>query len=59
MIEDIKKIFTNLDKTIVNKIYFIFLLMFLIICLEVTGISLVIPFLSTIENADYLIEKKK
>lgn len=58
MIEDIKKIFTNLDKTIVNKIYFIFLLMFLIICLEVTGISLVIPFLSTIENADYLIEKK-
>ena len=58
MIEDIKKIFTNLEKTIVNKIYLIFLLMFLIICLEVTGISLVMPFLSIIENADYLTEKK-
>ena len=58
MIEDIKKIFTNLEKTIVNKIYLIFLLMFLIIFLEVTGISLVMPFLSIIENADYLTEKK-
>jgi len=59
MLNDIKKIFTQLDKKIVNKIYLIFALMVFIIGLEVFGISLVIPFLNSITEPDYLIRKKE
>ena len=59
MLNDIKKIFTQLDRKIVNKIYLIFVLMVFIIGLEVFGISLVIPFLNSITEPDYLIKKKE
>ena len=59
MLNDIKKIFTQLDRKIVNKIYLIFVLMVFIIGLEVFGISLVIPFLNSITEPDYLIRKKE
>ena len=59
MLNDIKKIFTQLDSKIVNKIYLIFVLMVFIIGLEVFGISLVIPFLNSITEPDYLIKKKE
>ncbi len=59
MLNDIKKIFTQLDSKIVNKIYLIFVLMVSIIGLEVFGISLVIPFLNSITEPDYLIKKKE
>ena len=58
MLNDIKRIFTQLDKKIVSKIYLIFVLMVFIIGLEVFGISLVIPFLNSITEPDYLIKKK-
>ena len=58
MLNDIKKIFTQLDSKIVNKIYLIFVLMVFIIGLEVFGISLVIPFLNSITEPDYLIKKR-
>ena len=59
MLNDIKRIFTQLDKKIVSKIYLIFVLMVFIIGLEVFGISLVIPFLNSITEPDYLIKKKE
>ena len=59
MLNDIKRIFTQLDKKIVSKIYLIFVLMVFIIGLEVFGISLVIPFLNSITEPDYLIKKKR
>ena len=59
MLNDIKRIFTQLDSKIVSKIYLIFVLMVFIIGLEVFGISLVIPFLNSITEPDYLIKKKE